>query len=84
MVMEKLDALEAALANMLEELNRLKGSRVELESQLEKAREEARTDSESARARADELAKLRAENERLQQEQAEVRERVEKILSHIE
>ncbi len=84
MVMEKLDALEAALANMLEELNRLKGSRVELESQLERAREEARTDSESARAQADELAKLRAENERLQQEQAEIRERVEKILSHIE
>ena len=84
MVIEKLDALETALSNMLEELNALKGSRVELESQLEKAREESRADSEAARAQADALAKLRAENERLQKEQVEVRERVEKILRHIE
>lgn len=84
MVIEKLDALETALSNMLEELDALKGSRVELESQLEKAREESRADSEAARAQADELAKLRAENERLQKEQVEVRERVEKILRHIE
>lgn len=84
MVIEKLDALESALSNMLEELNALKGSRVELESQLEKAREESRADSEAARAQADELAKLRVENERLQKEQVEVRERVEKILRHIE
>ena len=84
MVIEKLDALETALSNMLEELDALKDSRVELESQLEKAREESRADSEAARAQADELAKLRAENERLQKEQVEVRERVEKILRHIE
>ncbi len=84
MVIEKLDALETALSNMLEELNALKGSRVELESQLEKAKEESRADSEAARAQADALAKLRAENERLQKEQVEVRERVEKILRHIE
>lgn len=84
MVIEKLDALETALSNMLEELNALKGSRVELESQLEKAKEESRADSEAARAQADALAKLRAENERLQKEQVEIRERVEKILRHIE
>lgn len=84
MVIDKLNALEAALANLLEERNALRRSRTELESQLQMLREEARADSESARAQADELANCQAENARLQKEQAEVRERVEKILTHIE
>ncbi len=84
MVIDKLNALEAALANLLEERNALRRSRAELESQLQRMREEARADSESVRAQADELANCQAENARLQKEQAEVRERVEKILTHIE
>ena len=84
MVIDKLNALETALSNLLEERDALRRSRPELESQLQRLREEARTDSESVRAQADELAKCQSENERLQKEQAEVRERVEKILTHIE
>ncbi len=84
MVIDKLNALETALSNLLEERDALRRSRAELESQLQRLREEARTDSESVRAQADELAKCQSENERFQKEQAEVRERVEKILTHIE
>lgn len=84
MVIDKLNALEAALANLLEERNALRRSRAELESQLQRLREEARADSESVRAQADDLAKCQAENTQLQKEQAEIRERVEKILTHIE
>ena len=84
MVIDKLNALETALSNLLEERDALRGSRAELESQLQRLREEARTDSESVRAQADELANCQSENARLQKEQAEVRERVEKILTHIE
>ncbi|MCY3823009.1 MAG: hypothetical protein OXG62_03980 [Nitrospinae bacterium] len=84
MVIDKLNALEAALANLLEERNALRRSRAELESQLQRLREEARVDSESVRAQADDLAKCQAENAQLQKEQAEIRERVEKILAHIE
>ncbi len=84
MVIDKLNALETALSNLLEERDALRRSRAELESQLQRLREEARTDSESVRAQADELAKCQSENVRLQKEQAEVRERVEKILTHIE
>ena len=84
MVIDKLDALETALSNLLEERNSLRRSRAELESQLERLREETRTDTEAVRAQADELAKCQAENARLQKEQVEVRERVEKILAHIE
>ena len=84
MVIDKLNALETALSNLLEERDALRRSRAELESQLQRLREEARTDSESVRAQADELAKCQSENARLQKEQAEVRERVEKILTYIE
>ena len=84
MVIDKLNALETALSNLLEERDALRRSRAELESQLQRLREEARTDSESVRAQADELTKCQTENARLQKEQAEVRERVEKILTHIE
>ncbi len=84
MVIDKLNALETALSNLLEERDSLRRSRAELESQLQRMREEARADSESVRAQADELAKCQAENTRLQEEQAEIRERVEKILTHIE
>ncbi len=84
MVIDKLNALETALSNLLEERDALRRSRAELESQLQRLREEARTDSESVRAQADELANCQSENARLQKEQAEVRERVEKILTHIE
>lgn len=84
MVIDKLNALETALSNLLEERDSLRRSRAELESQLERMREEARADSESVRAQADDLAKCQAENARLQKEQTEVRERVEKILTHIE
>ncbi len=84
MVIDKLNALETALSNLLEERNSLRRSRAELESQLQRLREEARSDTESVRAQADELVKCQAENARLQKEQEEVRERVEKILTHIE
>ncbi len=84
MVIEKLNALETALSNLLEERNALRRSRAELESQIERLKEEARADSESVRVQADELAKCQAENARLQKEQVEIRERVEKILTHIE
>lgn len=84
MVIEKLNALETALSNLLEERNALRRSRAELESQIERLKEEARADSESVRTQADELAKCQAENARLQKEQVEIRERVEKILTHIE
>ncbi len=84
MVIDKLNALETALTNLLEERNALKGSRAELETQLQNLKEEARTESQSVRVQADELAKCQAENTRLQKELADVRERVEKILTHIE
>ena len=50
MVIDKLNALETALSNLLEERDALRRSRAELESQLQRLREEARTDSESVRA----------------------------------
>lgn len=83
MVTEKLDALERALTGMLEELHSLRGSRVELETQLEQVQEEAKAAADADRARAAEVTRLQTENDRLHKEHAEVRERVERILKHI-
>ena len=83
MVTEKLDALERALSGILEELHSLRGSRMELESQLEQVKEEAKAASDAARDRAAEVTRLQTENDRLQKEHSEIRERVERILKHI-
>ena len=83
MVIDKLDALEAALAKVLEELTSLRRSRQELEAQLEQVRAETRAASDAVRAREEEVGRLREENSRLQRQHAEVRSRVERILTHM-
>ncbi len=83
MVIEKLETLEASLKNVLEEMNGLRKSRTELESQVEQARAEARSAAEAMSGRDEEISRLREENTRLQGERTEVRDRVERILNHL-
>ncbi|MBI1724605.1 MAG: hypothetical protein HYR52_03085 [Candidatus Tectomicrobia bacterium] len=83
MVIDKLDALEAALQKVLEELTELRRSRQELEAELNRVQSASREAVETARAREQEAGKLREENSRLLQEHAEVRSRVERILHHL-
>ncbi|MEE9275193.1 MAG: hypothetical protein V3V62_07780 [bacterium] len=83
MVIEKLDALESALMNMLEEFSSLRSARADLEAQMAEVRAEASGAAEKLHMREEELERLRGENGRLQQEHADIRARVERILSHI-
>lgn len=83
MVIDKLDALEAALQKVLEELTELRRSRQELETELNRVQSASREAIEAARAREEEAGRLREENARLQREQGEVRTRVERILHHL-
>lgn len=83
MVIDKLDALEAALQKVLEELAELRRSRQELETELNRVQAAGREAAEAARAREDEAGRLREENARLLREQGEVRSRVERILHHL-
>lgn len=82
MVIEKFDTLESSLRNVLEELTELRRSREKLESEIAKAREEARSASQALNGRDGEIHKLRKENDRLQKEKNEVRDRVKRILHH--
>ena len=83
MVIDKLDALEAALQKMLEELTVLRRSQQELETELTRIQATSREAVEAARAREEEAGRLREENAQLLREHAEVRTRVERILHHL-
>lgn len=83
MVIEKLDALESALSKVLEEIAVLRRSRDEIEARLERTQAEASSAGERLREREQEMEKLKEENDRLQREQTEVRERVERILANL-
>ena len=83
MVIEKLDVLESSLSKLLSELADIRRSQGEMEGQLHEARRESQSSSESLRDRERVIAELREENSRLNREQIEVRDRVERILSTI-
>jgi len=83
MVIEKLESLETSLKSVLGELEAMRQSRSDLESQVEQARAEALSAIESASGRTDEINRLREENSRLQGERNEVRVRVERILNQL-
>ena len=83
MVIAKLEKLETSLKGVLEELETMRRSRSDMESQIEQARTEARSATESANGRTDEINRLREENSRLQGERNEVRDRVERILNQL-
>ncbi|OGL60929.1 MAG: hypothetical protein A3J27_09745 [Candidatus Tectomicrobia bacterium RIFCSPLOWO2_12_FULL_69_37] len=83
MVIDKLDALEAALQKVLEELTELRRSRQELETELNRVQSASREAAGAAQAREEEAGKLREENARLLREHAEVKSRVERILHHL-
>ncbi len=80
MVIEKFDTLETSLKSVLKELVKLRSSRDEMLSQVEKAREAARSATGARSGRDGEISKLRQENERLQKERSSVRDKVERIL----
>ena len=80
MVIEKLDSLETSLRGILEELADLRGSRDELESRIEKAQDTARSATNALSGRDGEISKLRQENNRLNKERDEVRNKVKRIL----
>ena len=80
MVIEKFDTLETSLKSVLKELVKLRSSRDEMLSQVEKAREAARSATGALTGRDGEISKLRLENERLQKERSSVRDKVERIL----
>ncbi len=80
MVIEKLDTLETSLKGILEELSELRGSRDELKSRIEKAQESARSATDALSGRDGEISKLRQENNRLNKERNEVRDKVKRIL----
>ena len=80
MVIEKLDTLETSLKGILEELTELRGSRGEMESRIEVAQKTARSATDALSGRDGEISKLRQENDRLNKERIEVRDKVERIL----
>ena len=83
MVIEKLESLETSLKSVLGELEAMRRSRSNLESQVEQARAEALSAIESASGSTDEINRLREEISRLQGERNEVRVRVERILNQL-
>jgi chromosome segregation ATPase len=80
MVIEKLDTLETSLKGILKELTELRGSRGEMESRVEVAQKTARSATDALSGRDGEISKLRQENDRLNKERIEVRDKVERIL----
>ncbi len=80
MVIEKLDTLETSLKGVLKELTELRGSRGEMESRIEVAQKTARSATDALSGRDGEISKLRQENDRLNKERVEVRDKVERIL----
>ena len=80
MVIEKFDTLETSLKSVLKELVKLRSTRDEMLSQVEKAREVARSATGALTGRDGEISKLRQENQRLQKERSRVRDKVERIL----
>ena len=83
MVIEKLESIESSLRVVLEELEELRQTRSNLETQIEQARAEAKSVAEATSGRDEELGRLREENSRLQGEREQVRNRVERILNHL-
>ncbi|MEE9255700.1 MAG: hypothetical protein V3V56_00860 [bacterium] len=83
MVIEKLESIESSLRVVLEELEELRQTRSNLETQIEQARAEAKSVAEVTSGRDEELGRLREENSRLQGEREQVRNRVERILNHL-
>jgi chromosome segregation ATPase len=80
MVIEKLDTLETSLKGILKELTELRGSRGEMESRVEVAQKTARSATDALSGRDGQISKLRQENDRLNKERIEVRDKVERIL----
>lgn len=83
MVIEKLDTLESSLKSVLAEMLNLRSTRDELKSQVEKAQNVARSATSALSGRDGEISKLRQENNRLEKERVDVRDRVERILHGI-
>ncbi len=80
MVIEKLDTLETSLKGVLEELTELRGSREEMESRVDVAQKTARSATDALSGRDGEISRLRQENDRLNKERNEVRDKVKRIL----
>lgn len=80
MVIEKLDTLETSLKGVLEELSELRGSRDEMESRIVVAQKTARSATDALSGRDGEISRLRQENNRLNKERNEVRDKVKRIL----